>query len=492
MLRSSAIAVALCATGCLWSPASHSHRENTETIPMSGWALGPNKPITIKARNYDTGAIDPVGSVLSGATESPAGSGLYPWSFTSTALARRYWAPSNLGVTAKSIGRAELSAVQEGTQLLTFTEAAQSCAASKIYAGETLGNAGSQCSDGTEVILHDNSGVYTAPEPVSWTEVSTRLVGSPAVKVSVIKYVSDGDDVYGLACMPTSGTHLKTAIYNHGGMGGVSEADASGCVWWAQNGWVSTMSAYRGETVVVPTAWGMGGTSWLSGGVVETSLGEVKDVLRLVEITRAQPNVNLSKILLWGASHGGAITLRALESGARVNAAIALAPATDWAQTFNDCIGNPDPVCAFIVNSANPPASFLAGMLGGTPATQPNAYAWRSPTFFPRDLAARKDVKIAIMHGIADATVQVSQACKLASSAWGSDFKAFHVPNVTAPGAATSAPVAACPGVTWSTSTRPTTSWPDNRYLLVYDALTHGLGGNITTDFVNLIGSLGW
>jgi len=492
MRRLAALALVLSTSGCMWSPANHSHKENTETIAISGWASGAGKTVLIKARNYDTDLIEVVGSAVSGATESPSGSGLYPWSVTSPALARKYWAPNGLGVTNRSIGRAELSAHQDSAQLLTFTEAAQGCAVNKLLAGETLSMAGQQCSDGNQVILHDNSGVNVASEPVSWTVVSSKVLGSPSVHVSVVKYNSDGSDVYGLVCAPTAGTTHKTVMYNHGGMWGLSEGESTWCLDWARNGWVWAMSAYRGETLRVPAAWGMGGTEWTSGGIVETSLGEVKDVLRLLQITRAQPTVNTSQVLMWGASHGGAITLRAIQSGALVNAAIALAPATDWAQIFNDCLGNPDPVCAAIVDTANPPASFLATEMGGTPATHPRSYAWRSPYSFPLDLAARKDVKVAIMHGIADATVHVKQACKLATSAWGTEFKAWHVPTATTAGAYSTAPVAGCEGITWTAAPRPTSSWPDNRYLLVYDGLTHALGTNITTDFLNLVLSLGW
>lgn len=41
MKRFFPIALALCVSGCLWSPASHSHHENTESIAMSGWGLRP-------------------------------------------------------------------------------------------------------------------------------------------------------------------------------------------------------------------------------------------------------------------------------------------------------------------------------------------------------------------------------------------------------------------------------------------------------------------
>ena len=61
-------------------------------------------------------------------------------------------------------------------------------------------------------------------------------------------------------------------------------------------------SEYRGE----------GG----SEGRKEVCLGEVDDVLQMLAIADVQPYVKPDRVLMWGGSHGGCVTLRAIERGA--------------------------------------------------------------------------------------------------------------------------------------------------------------------------------
>lgn len=484
--------------GCIWEPASGTEQENTASISLYGWATDKLVQIYLKARNYDTGALDPITSALSTSTDV-FGDGMYNWAATLTPaqLPRKYWAPTIVG--GNPAGRLELSGFQGTSALYTFTDAAQHCTIDAMDLGETQPNAGLACSDGFKTVLFDNTGVGLAAEPLTYTTLVNKTLDG--VNIKVISHLSQGNTVYAAICSPLAGSGLPISLYNHGGGLGINVPDAMGnptslettwCVDWAKKGWVFAMSSYRGEPLRVPTTWSAAPTSWTSTGAVETNLGEVNDAMRLLAIVQAMANVNTAHTLMWGPSHGGGITLRAIERGARVQAAIASFPATDWALLYNDCI----------TTTMNAPASLegqfcaivtagLQTVTGGTPATRAAAYQWRSPTYFASDLKLRPDVKLLLQQGIADPIVRVGQTCSFATQAGFPPETQWHVPNNLTPGSFVTGTVAGCPQV-WKNSARPTTTWPANRYFMAYDNLAHAYWDAMTVDFLNFVNSLAW
>lgn len=497
-LSSLVLMSSLCLGACIWQPASGTEKENTATINLSGWATAQMVQVDIKARNYDTGALDLITSVTSTSTDL-FGDSLYSWSasLTPAQLPRKYWAPTIVG--GNPAGRLEINGFQGPYPLYTFSKPAQDCASDAMSNGETQRDAGVDCSDGTTTALFDNSGYGLAPEALTYSTLVNKTLDG--VNVKVISYLSQGNTVYAAVCSPLAGTGLPISVYSHGGMGGINVPDAMGnptslettwCVDWAKKGWVFAMSAYRGEPLRVPTTWSASPTIWNSTGSVEVNLGEVNDTMRLLAIVQALPSVDANHTLLWGASHGGGITLRAIERGAKAQAAISTFPATDWSLLYNNCVattagapGSPEgQFCALVT-------AIMQSVTGGTPVTRAAAYQWRSPAFFQSDLRLRPDVKVLVQHGILDPIVRVSESCSFAAQAGFPADTQWRVPNNAIPGSYGTAPVAGCSQV-WKPSTRPTASWPGNRYFMVYDALVHAYGAPMVVDFFNFVNSLGW
>lgn len=168
----------------------------------------------------------------------------------------------------------------------------------------------------------------------------TTTFNAVTVSWQVGNYFSDGLQIYGLLCTPTSlpGPY-PVAILNHGlvlpAVGfppkypGIEAMGWTGCTEMASNGWLTAITTYRGEFIdqlPAPFANFRGA----SGGLLELCLGEVDDVLNLLTAVTAMPNANASHVLMWGHSHGACITERAVEKGAAVQIAVSLDGPTDF------------------------------------------------------------------------------------------------------------------------------------------------------------------
>lgn len=516
-MRPVAVALApvlvLAAFGCAYSPANGTIQESNAPITIGGWTTAPNTAVTVKARNWNDDSLTVVGTAVSGTSETITGSGLYPWEMTIPAsmFVRAHWTPSNLGTFDVAgwtpQGQLDLRPFQGTNAMYTFGPAARQCAWDKMNLGASQRDAGLACSDGTSVSFFDPSGWNVAPAPIEWSLLGQQAYATPnPIVVEVVSYKSGGHTVHAMVCRPDDAVRHRTMVYAHGGAGGTTAFDANViCSQYAQKGWVVAMPSYRGEPLVTPAAWHVhkyGAPAGVdvdevlpSGGSVETSLGEVMDVHRLLAGLRATAYVASDKMFLWGHSHGGSIALRALETGAQVRAVSARAPATSWAEIHADCGVEPWPNgvahhSALCTCLAATPATACPGItpmqtaFSGTPTTNRRAYDWRSPRFFTGDLKVRSDVTLFVQHGLADDTVQVSQSCDLFSATYGTGFdKAWHAPSNPADTQGVSAlPIADCPGITFQPAPRPTypgsplavTHWQEKRrYLITYDNVNH-------------------
>jgi dienelactone hydrolase len=420
------------------------------------------------------------------------------------------------------MGRLELSGVQydySGTTdapLFTFSEGRQQCVSAELGLGHTIDEAGANCTDGTTLARFDNTAVGSGALSATWTEWGDAVVTQPTVegttpvKVKVVKYASPGAaEVWAMVCAPNDGgtTPRRAIIYNHGGGAGTNAFDAAACLSYARRGWVFAMSSYRGEPLFVPNvpipefgwaSWEVKrlgvplATSLPSLGNIQISLGEVMDVHRLLQILVTQPNVNPNKLFMWGFSHGGSITLRALQSGAKVKAAGVFAPASDWIDQVHHCHGlfpTASPVSSEICyvvrwGTTGIPSLPTAAGFATLPPDPPSgfdliarSYQWRSPLFFAGDLALRDDVTLLVQHGIGDLVVPVRQSCELVAES----FESTHIANswrapATGPaGSFIPGTHPSCPGITFANVERPISNWSLNkRYFIAYDAWGHG------------------
>lgn len=546
------LALAYCSFhGCFWSPATGSPQESSAAVILQGLATSPGAPIQIRARNWNGDSQVAITTTVAQLSEYIPG--YYAWqvAVTPAMLGDTYWRPAALGASSVAMGRLELSAFAGTLQLPTFTAAEQSCAQQKYYVeGLSASAAASACSTNNTLALFDNSAVGVAPDTTNWTVVASNPsvmaeseAGTTAVDVKIVRYSSPGaPTVYAMVCAPPGTTRRRAMVFNHGGASGLSVIEEKLCLDNARRGWVVAMSTYRGESMLVPNqslvvpgygrffswaSWNLttpagavlSPTPLISSGVVEISAGEVMDAHRLVYALRLQSNVEPNKIFLWGHSHGGSITLRALETAIPVQAAAAVAPATDWSQVVRDCQARRTALapgdlpagdaCRLVLDGNTtvvPPIPSTPTIVGGLPPSPPvpgyqsvqRSYEWRSPRFFAKDLALRDDVTLLVQHGLSDNIVHPSQSCALMSASYeASRSRSWYVPSSAAPGV--SIPTSAlteCPGYAFDTPPpRPSSTggWiPGARHFLVYRDLGHAGGAPVSTLWTDFYAYRDW
>ena len=158
-------------------------------------------------------------------------------------------------------------------------------------------------------------------ETISTLEVDgSRLRDVMAsVSVSEITYRSDGLEVKGLLVQPKRAGRYPAIIANRGGnreFGAWNELRVAGTlVRMASWGYVVVASQYRGVN---------GGQ-----GVEEFGGADVNDVLNLIPLLDSLPNVDDSRIGMWGWSRGGMMSYIALTRTDRIKGAVIGAGPTD-------------------------------------------------------------------------------------------------------------------------------------------------------------------
>jgi dienelactone hydrolase len=297
------------------------------------------------------------------------------------------------------------------------------------------------------------------PRASAWESV-LRTTDSASVVIEKVAYRSGGLRVFGQICRPASAGPHPVMVVNHGGFEGLgAEWNGGMCRNVAeQQGYVAVESSYRGEDG--------------SEGRIEICLGEVDDVLAMLDVVLQQPYADRRRVVMWGGSHGGCITTRAFQRGAPVHAAVDVFGPADLAATFafwqaQIAAGSP------FVKVYQDLVDLTTRAAGGTPAQVPAAYAARSPVRFADDLARRPEPFL-IVHGVTDPLVPAIESCQLAARAGA--FTSWHLaaaPEVALP---TPPPACAAEALSWSTAPRPP-GWPGARYLLIYDTAGHSFDG---------------
>lgn len=496
LLRRVALACSVLALpGCIWLPSNYTvDQESTATVSIEGYAASGGAVVTISARNANTGNYEAIGTRTSDPSWSFSSPpyNLYHWAYSST-VNSKYWAPTLVPVNGQprtlnglptSAGQLELQAATGTPAFATFTDSAKQCLYDHVNAGETITSAGSACSDGKSLVMFDNNAVGSNAQSGVWTTDYTGLNPPMGTSWEIGHYSVQNHTIYGFMCRPTGNGPFRTAIVNHGGFGPVDDTFINNyCILPATQGWVVWGSVYRGETIQV--TGDIPHTSW---GVVEVCQGEVTDVLELTRIARLQNYVNKAKLLMWGYSHGACITERAVQRGAKVTAAAAIAAPADMRRWYDDSPdGGPGASpCNGPGSKYTLPCTFGDFTPAGAvrPLDSPIPYDWRSPASYPAELAARKDVKFLLIQGGNDLELKPVQVCKLAANAWGNTSFNWHFDtfeNVVSPAAP--ATCSDYPQLAWrptpAPSSLPGAAWPADKYVLVFDGATHAtiMGG---------------
>jgi hypothetical protein len=482
------------------SPLSGTSADSATGIPLSGYVTNPyagthGVTLYMSAWNWTWSTFDQITTATVAANATPVMNAyvpLYAWQTAqAVSLPDNYWAPQ---YSSWSGTRWQDTNVSQGHLLLTvdassneplgvinYDQAPCADSAQDIFALN-------ECTLGDTLVLDDQNGVdQGAPSYSQWTQVpdihgttvhTYAPPGERPVTWEVDTYPVDGHTVYNFLCKPVDTRpiwqqHVNPAkwpvqIYNHGSFGGINgvfydagltvdsgvgsgedgSVDELGiCLSGAQNGWLVVASSYRGEHAVVDTAPKNAGTHLYrdqmdAGQDMEFCLGEVTDALALTDLVRQHPNADTARVLMWGWSHGGCVTQRAVQQGAQVKAAATFSAVVDEAEYF-DYMGNflcGGPKCSAPEQTG---WAHLHGPDGGnTPETNPLVYSLRDPLAYetwtfgnthiptadPGNLRTRPDIPFLMIQGGSDRSIPSQPACAL-SAAIGSSCSNWFVPK---------------------------------------------------------------
>ncbi|MEW5945766.1 MAG: prolyl oligopeptidase family serine peptidase [bacterium] len=249
-------------------------------------------------------------------------------------------------------------------------------------------------------------------------EIKEELRGDDAAEaagsgtqVNGIEYESAGLNVTGLMAAPAEGGPFPVIILNHGGFSGITRYDLITMTELAERGYVVLASTYRGEE----------GLAGESEGEMDVLGGEVTDVLNLVECAKRLEGTT-GRVGMLGGSHGGGITLLALERGGGVDAAVTFAAPADMFNAGNrklaqDWVTNPGRqemmLALFMTDDALKRMKAVFGWTGGEPAPVQEVrrnLLMRSALYF----VERIETPLLFFYGERDPVVSVEDARRLA------------------------------------------------------------------------------
>jgi dipeptidyl aminopeptidase/acylaminoacyl peptidase len=210
------------------------------------------------------------------------------------------------------------------------------------------------------------------------------------VQISRISYLSDGLDVKGYLLIPRDGEAMPAVIYNRGGnreFGALTDTTAAlrlapVAAW----GYVVIASQYRGN----------------AGGEGQEEFGgnEINDVLNLIPLLESLPQVDATRIGMYGWSRGGMMTYLALSRTGRIRAAIIGA---GMANSYDTVTRRPE-MEQYVYSELVP----------GWEENRESALEARSAVRWPEYL--NKETPILLLHGSSDWRVHPSQALEMADA----------------------------------------------------------------------------
>jgi|GEM_PF-2848300 len=329
-----------------------------------------------------------------------------------------------------------------------------------------------------------------------YTSTPTTGTSGPALKVHAL---------YGqVAPIDALPGHAPVLILNHGGTT-LDVGTINVGVLAADMGYAVMMPSYRGANE--------------SDGEVEGCLGEVDDVRILTDLVHDKAPDD--PIFMMGGSHGGCVTLGAIQAGAPVKAAVALWPGTDSARRFRynrgsvldvaplsvaraACAGMPSACCDRVRKDYNFVANVLIAdavkELGDLPdwssvpyacdsrtyvaspspwvgrEAQKEGYCSRSPLARAETLANSSIESLLIIHGERDPYISVQESCEYARQAGGFSVRRIGDVGIYSARAARTA----CRGMD-TTAAEPDSAWTGARHLVLVSPLGHGDVGRSST-----------
>jgi uncharacterized protein (DUF952 family)/acetyl esterase/lipase len=199
-----------------------------------------------------------------------------------------------------------------------------------------------------------------------------------------ITYMSDGLRVNGFLGRPRAEGVHPAIIYNRGGFREYGSLEGWEVALFAEAGYVSVASQYRGNAG--------------SEGREEFGGSDVADVLNLVTLLKGLPYVDPDRIGMMGHSRGGMMTYLALKedclAGTRdIKAAASVGGVADLFMHYER-------------------KSYIARMVGATPKQNPKRYESRSAIRWPELI----DAPLLIQHGEDDRQVSVENSLELAAA----------------------------------------------------------------------------
>jgi dipeptidyl aminopeptidase/acylaminoacyl peptidase len=301
------------------------------------------------------------------------------------------------------------------------------------------------------------------------------------IVVEGVLYESDGVAVFGQVCRPNAPGPHPVVVHNHGGFQGLNGGLEAGDIpeWQAPEGSMCRFLADEGYVAVQPSYRGEDG----SMGTIEVCNGEADDSIRMLEIVLGKSYADTNRVAMRGASHGGCVTLRAVQKGAPVHAAVAAVPPTNWGAlvTFWPAQGQDYALYMGADEDTRNAVAGLAPMIeafvGGTASEVWDEYVARSPTYHRLPAGPA----VLLVHGALDPIIPVSGSCEAAVN-----FGSAHNYRVAADGSPVHAAAEACAdhALTWSAG--KSAQWPDLAFG-VYDGAAHGYDTPMLADAMDFI-----
>ncbi len=335
-----------------------------------------------------------------------------------------------------------------------------------------LGNDGSAATgDGSVAVVTDSGGAPTgdpsdpgadagactnSPAGVTITETATVAQG----KVYKVSYQVEGSERLAQMCVPSSAGPHPIFVVNHGGFVGLANelTDRVFCNVALTKGYIAIEAQYRGEEDV-----GFG----KSGGNIEFCNGEATDIIELLKVTKRRCDADPKRVAALGISHGGCNTLQMVGRGVPLKAAIDIVGPTNASSLYDYHQSNRTTGNATEQKAHNELADAIPIWAGGTPTSNPQAYADRSPYLRAKYMT---NTPMMIFHGTTDFVVPHSNSCQLhdALVSNGVNFVNFHLNTFLLP---TTDQVSGCASTTYSTSVPA--SFTGDHYFAIFDGQGH-------------------
>jgi dipeptidyl aminopeptidase/acylaminoacyl peptidase len=221
-------------------------------------------------------------------------------------------------------------------------------------------------------------------------KIKRTLEEAPAFTRYLIEYDSRGLSISGMMNVPKGGGAFPAVILNHGhyenkkfspGLGFKEAADI-----FARKGYVAVGSDFRNN-----------GNSDRGENLFQ-HMGDLQDVLCLLEAVKELPYVDKQKIGMWGYSLGGWLTLKAAVINNEIKAIALFGSMSSYdADNYH------------ILKKWHAEVMGDVTKIFGTPEERPDNYARLSPVNFINDMSA----KVIIHHGVKDTLTPYEWSQKL-------------------------------------------------------------------------------